>query len=68
MPKSKTAKKEPTRRGPKLIGAEKRVRTTLTFDKQVLKHAKPHVKKLGMSLSGWLEELMRPHLPRLKKP
>ncbi len=50
------------------MGAEKRVRTTLTFDKQVLKHAKPHVKKLGMSLSGWLEELMRPHLPGMNKP
>ncbi len=66
MPVSKT-KKEPTRRGPKLKGAEKRVRTTLTFDKEVLKHAKPHVIKLNTSLSSWLEDLMKPHLPGLKR-
>lgn len=50
------------------MGAEKRVRTTLTFDKEVLKHAKPHVKKLKTSLSSWLEGLMKPHLPGLKRP
>lgn len=66
MPKAKKSKKEPTRRGPKLMGQEKRVRTTLTFDKRVLAHAKPHAKKLGMSLSCWLEVLMKPHLPGLK--
>lgn len=68
MPKSTSTKKKPKRRGPKLMGAEKRVRTTLTFDKEVLKHAKPHVKKLKTSLSSWLEGLMKPHLPGLKRP
>lgn len=49
-----TSRKRP---GPKLMGKEKRVRTTLNFDPGFLKKAKARAKKDGKSLSLWLEEL-----------
>ena len=45
------------RKGPKLMGNEKRVRTTLNFDPMFMKKAKARAKKEGKSLSLWLEDL-----------
>ncbi len=55
MAKKKAA--EPKRKGPKLMGKEKRVRTTVNFDPEFLKKAKARAKKEGKSLSLWLEKL-----------
>lgn len=54
------AKKKPAtvkRKGPKLMGSEKRVRTNLNFDSGFLKKAKARAKKEDKSLSLWLEDL-----------
>jgi len=48
--------------GPKLMGEEKRVRTTLCFDPGMLERAKDHAASIDKSLSLWIEELMKPHL------
>lgn len=47
----------PKKKGPKLMGKEKRVRVALSFDPGFLKKAKATAKKEGKSLSLWLEEL-----------
>ena len=47
----------PKRKGPKLMGKEKRVRTTVNFDRGFLKKAKARAKKEDKSLSLWLEDL-----------
>ena len=56
MPKKKTPPAV-KRKGPKLMGKEKRVRTTLNFDPLFMKRAKARAEKEGKSLSLWLEDL-----------
>ena len=61
------AKKKSTeakRKGPKLIGKEKRVRTTLNFDPTFIRKAKAQAEKEGKSLSLWLEDLGRAALKK----
>lgn len=63
MARSKTQSVSKRKRtGPKLLGEAKRVRTTLCFDPVVLKQGKAHAKSLSISLSLWIERLMKPHL------
>lgn len=52
-----TKKKTAKRKGPKLMGDVKRVRTNLNFDPAFLRRAKARAKKEGKSLSLWLEDL-----------
>ena len=64
----KTATKAARKRtGPKLMGKKKRVRTTLCFDPDVLKTGKAYVKPLKMSLSFWIEKLMKAEMTGKRK-
>lgn len=62
-----TTKAARRRTGPKLMGAKKRVRTTLCFDPDVLKTGKAYVKPLNMSLSLWIEKLMKAEMKQKRK-
>jgi hypothetical protein len=58
----KTKKQKKAKPGPKLMGEEKRIHTTISVDPTILKKAKRYAASIDKSLSLWIEELMMPHL------
>jgi hypothetical protein len=68
MKTKKQTKTKPDRAkpGPKRMGVEKRIHTTISVDPTILQKAKRHAASIDRSLSLWIEELMRPHLRKPK--
>jgi hypothetical protein len=61
MPKKKPT---PKRKGPKLMGKQKRVVKSLCFDPEFFDRATARAKKEGKSLSLWLEDLGKAELKK----
>lgn len=58
---------EPKRRGPKLIGEQKRKRYNVTLDPDLKEEVEKVAKAEGMSFSMWLEVAARERIERTKR-